>query len=55
VAALVYTTVDKGDSWPASAYPGGELLFLNEKVGWELGRDIHKTVDGGQTWTHARA
>jgi photosystem II stability/assembly factor-like uncharacterized protein len=49
---ILYRTDDNGQTWRASPYPGGELLFLTPEVGWALSRDIYRTIDGGQTWEH---
>lgn len=47
---FLYRTEDSGQSWSTTSYPGGELRFLDEQVGWALSRRIYKTVDGGSTW-----
>lgn len=46
----LYASQDDGQSWTTSAYPGGELQFLDEQVGWALSQRVYKTVDGGANW-----
>jgi len=52
---LVARTVDGGKSWRVSEVPGTleiqSLDFVDGSIGWAVGFDIHKTVDGGRTWT----
>jgi photosystem II stability/assembly factor-like uncharacterized protein len=50
-AAYFYRTTDDGATWSIQPYPGGEILFLNDSVGFALGRDIYRTIDGGANWT----
>jgi len=50
----VFRTKDGGLTWIPAAYPGGALEFVNEDIGWALGYDIYKTIDGGQTWEHLK-
>ncbi|OGO16161.1 MAG: hypothetical protein A2Z14_00005, partial [Chloroflexi bacterium RBG_16_48_8] len=51
LASFIFTTQDGGTSWQSEIYPGGQLLFLNPRVGWALGKEIYQTLDVGQTWT----
>lgn len=51
---FLYTTDDAGATWRSRPYPGGALQFLTPQVGWALGREIHKTSDGGQTWSEVK-
>jgi photosystem II stability/assembly factor-like uncharacterized protein len=51
---LLYRTQDDGQSWEIFPYPGGSLQFLDENIGWALGRDIYKTADGGEAWTKVK-
>lgn len=48
--SFLYSTEDGGSSWDPHPYPGGQLFFLDENLGWALGRDIYETRDGGLTW-----
>lgn len=48
---FMYVTEDGGQTWRASRYPGGELMFLNSDVGWALSRDLYESQDGGRNWT----
>jgi photosystem II stability/assembly factor-like uncharacterized protein len=52
--SYLYRTADGGAGWQISAYPGGELVFLGADEIFALGRQIHKTTDGGQTWTYVK-
>jgi photosystem II stability/assembly factor-like uncharacterized protein len=57
VGATIYYTTDSGSSWsPVQAVPGGGQLrfeFLNASDGYAFGNksQLHKTADGGATWT----
>jgi photosystem II stability/assembly factor-like uncharacterized protein len=46
----LYRTADGGQTWQTQAYPGGSLLFLDDRQGWALGRELFRTQDGGLTW-----
>jgi photosystem II stability/assembly factor-like uncharacterized protein len=48
---FLYATVDGGDHWTSTKYPGGSLLFFNAQEGLALGKDLYKTQDGGKNWT----
>lgn len=48
---FIYETEDGGTTWRTRDYPGGELTFVDREVVYALGRDIHRSNDGGQTWT----
>ena len=45
----LYRTEDAGTTWMTYPYPGGVLQFLTPDLGWALGKDIHRSLDGGQT------
>jgi photosystem II stability/assembly factor-like uncharacterized protein len=47
---LFYRSADDGQSWDGWDFPGGELLFVDERRGFALGREIYWTADGGVTW-----
>lgn len=47
----LYTTQDGGATWDSTAYPGGNLEFLNDQLGWTQNWDIYQTTDGGTSWT----
>jgi photosystem II stability/assembly factor-like uncharacterized protein len=51
LVSFIFVTLDGGINWQSELYPGGEIHFLDSKVGWALGKDIYQTEDGGQTWT----
>lgn len=48
---FIYETEDGGTTWETRDYPGGELTFVDREVVYALGRDIHRSNDGGHTWT----
>jgi len=50
----IYITKNGGAVWYAYEYPGGELIFFDSVLGYALTREIYKTSDGGQAWTHVR-
>jgi photosystem II stability/assembly factor-like uncharacterized protein len=47
----IYTSNNAGEAWVYNTYPGGELSFHNSQIGWALGREIYRTMDGGKTWS----
>jgi photosystem II stability/assembly factor-like uncharacterized protein len=51
----VYATADGGATWSSRQIEGSgdltSLCFVDSRVGWCVGRTIHKTSDGGSTWT----
>jgi photosystem II stability/assembly factor-like uncharacterized protein len=51
VKSYVYATPDEGLTWRADPYPGGELHFLSREVVLAVGRQIHRSDDGGRSWT----
>jgi photosystem II stability/assembly factor-like uncharacterized protein len=53
-SAHLYRTRDGGATWTIQPYPGGEVLFLSDSVGYALTRDIYRTDDGGATWTRVK-
>jgi photosystem II stability/assembly factor-like uncharacterized protein len=59
VAAECRSFVEEGESFSvlhtaavSRPYPGGQALFLDPTIGWALGREVHRTTDGGLKWTH---
>jgi photosystem II stability/assembly factor-like uncharacterized protein len=48
---FLYATVDGGDHWTSTKYPGGSLIFFSAQEGLALGKDLYKTQDGGKNWT----
>jgi len=52
--SYLYKTTNGGTDWQIYDYPGGDLIFLDEDEGFALSREIHKTNDGGQTWTYVK-
>jgi len=49
-----YSTKDGGESWRSQPVPNGDLMMLNDKVGWIFAREIYRTIDGGTTWAHLK-
>lgn len=47
---FLYWTDDGGDSWRILRAPTGSLLFVDAETAFALGRDIHRTEDGGASW-----
>jgi photosystem II stability/assembly factor-like uncharacterized protein len=52
---LFYRSSDRGQSWQAWDFPGGDLLFLDSQRGFALSREIYWTADGGVTWEEQKA
>jgi photosystem II stability/assembly factor-like uncharacterized protein len=46
----LYHTEDGGQTWATSSYPGGAPYFLGPQVGWALGDQLFRTLDGAETW-----
>ncbi|KAA3648826.1 MAG: hypothetical protein DWQ07_01115 [Chloroflexi bacterium] len=46
----LYSTSDGGVQWNVFELPAMDASFLNETIGWSLGRDMYQTNDGGATW-----
>lgn len=46
----IYTTLDGGNTWTSSTYPGVNLYFFSANTGWALAKKIQLTTDGGLTW-----
>lgn len=46
-----YKSVDYGSTWSLTTTPSGlETYFLTNKIGYSIGADVLKTVDGGISW-----
>lgn len=52
--AYLFITEDAGGEWSRWDAPGGLLLYLPGDVILSLGRDIHRSDDGGNTWTYLK-
>jgi len=50
----IYTTQDGGATWESYLYPGGDLALLNPRTAYAFDRQIHQTVDGGQSWNFVK-
>ena len=48
----IYRTHDRAETWGYTQLPTtvDRLVFLDEDLGWALGRDHYRTTDGGITW-----
>jgi hypothetical protein len=47
----LFTTQDGGSTWISSPYPGEALYFFSTDTGWAFSDKIHRTIDGGLSWT----
>lgn len=49
---FTYLTSDQGKSWQSAPLPttAESLFFVNEHIGWALGRDLYQSTDGGLSW-----
>jgi hypothetical protein len=52
---FVYISEDAGVTWQTHRYPGGTLLFIDTDIVYALSRDIHLSLDGGETWTKVKS
>jgi photosystem II stability/assembly factor-like uncharacterized protein len=52
--SYLYSTMDGGESWRSQPAPNGNLMMLDDKVGWIFAREIYGTTDGGTTWTYLK-
>jgi photosystem II stability/assembly factor-like uncharacterized protein len=48
---LLYHSQDLGESWQIQEYPGGSLYLAERGVILALGRELHRSDNGGTTWT----
>ena len=46
----LFTTLDGGNSWTSTSYPGLGIYFFSVEVGWASSKKIQLTTDGGKTW-----
>lgn len=53
-AAYIYFSYDGGQQWERWDAPGGNLIYLPADVILSLGRDIHRSEDGGRTWVFVK-
>jgi photosystem II stability/assembly factor-like uncharacterized protein len=51
VSNYIYSSENRGEVWNFETYPGGILQFVDQKIGWALGKEIYRTTDGGVTWS----
>lgn len=52
----IYATSDWGESWQAAALPSpvDELVFIDFRTGFALGKDHYRTNNGGADWTRIK-
>lgn len=46
-----YVTTNGGASWISVPYPGGPLYMMDTVTMFAMGRDQHRSIDGGVNWT----
>jgi hypothetical protein len=46
-----YVTTNGGASWISVPYPGGPLYMMDTVTMFAMGREQHRSVDGGVNWT----
>jgi len=53
----IFRTMDRGETWKSLllSTPAQSLVFINNQIGWALGRDLLKTTDGGISWVKIKA
>lgn len=54
-AANLYSTSDAGQTWSMQPSPGAEVYFITRFIAYSVGREIHKTENGGLDWERVRA
>jgi hypothetical protein len=47
---FLYKTSDSGANWEILEIPSGDLYYINGQVIYSISRDIHWSVDSGNTW-----
>jgi hypothetical protein len=47
---FLYKTSDSGVNWEILEIPSGKLYYINGQVIYSISRDIHLSIDGGETW-----
>jgi photosystem II stability/assembly factor-like uncharacterized protein len=52
--SFLYSSGDRGQTWFTSNAPEGQLVFINDQLGWIVSRDIHRTEDGGMAWEYIK-
>jgi hypothetical protein len=52
VSSYLYRSLDGGNAWQIGELPGqiSQLLFLDQEVGYAIGRQIYRTLDRGESW-----
>ena len=48
------STDDGGEQWDIYDLPSRDATFLNEELGWSIGREIYQSMDGGRTWNFVK-
>jgi photosystem II stability/assembly factor-like uncharacterized protein len=50
----LYRTYDGGGTWEIQETPSGDLFYIDGQILYALGRDIHISEDGGESWQMVR-
>jgi len=53
--AYLFLSDDGGDTWSRRDAPGGRLAYLAGDVILSLGRELHRSQDGGVTWAFIKS
>jgi len=51
---FLYKTDKGGMSFDILDTPGGEIYYLNDLTMYSLGKDIERSIDGGQSWQYIK-
>jgi len=52
---FLYKTSNNGTDWKILEAPGGDFYYINDLVIFSIGRDIHKSTDGGISWQFVKS
>jgi hypothetical protein len=54
VTDYLYRTVDSGNTWQITSFPGGTLAVLYDQTLYAISRTIYRSDDGGATWVEVK-